>query len=178
MKNIILNSVVHRLLILLLLLPISLSNAASQENDQGKSDAALVKKINAEVATLDNKIKINEFEHLKVAYFLGHSEGAPPELSFYFESKEGKFILRACIIPVGHETWSKHFHYYFDSEGKPIKYLEKVKGREDKPEPLAVIYDSKNKIIWKNIDKIRMSPSEITDLFNRLNKNIEVFSHY
>jgi len=167
-----------RFLFPLLLISPCISYAATQENDKTKANATQIKNINSEVAVLDNKIKNSELEYLNVAYFSGPTEGVPPALSFYYEFSQGKFILRACIIPVGHETWSKHFQYYFDSEGKPIKYLEKVKGHPDNPETVAIIYGPKNEIIWKNTDEVRMRPNEVIDLFNRLNKSLEVFSHY
>lgn len=178
MSQSVLHKISRHLLLLLLVLNPCFSNAGDPLPDKGVADAALIKKINADVATLDRKIKSGELEYLNVAYYSGPTEGVPPAFLFYYEYKQNKFILRACVIPVGHETWSKHFHYYFDNEGKPIKYLEKVQGRPDKPEPLAILYGPKNRIIWKNTDTARMSPSEVTDIFNRLNKNLEVFSHY
>lgn len=146
---------------------------------QDTATAALIKKTNSEVSNLDKKLKSNELQSLKVEYHITQpTDGVAPSFTFYFEDKQDKNILRVCLVRVGHETWSKFFYFYYDAHGKPIKYLEKISGREDNPAPRAILYGASAKILWKNTERPRLSPNQVAALFNQLTTKLNIFSGY
>jgi hypothetical protein len=136
-----------------------------------------IKDINAKVAMIEKQISAKGLPHLDTQYEYDEAtEVSPPSFKFFFSPEDD--VLIACEVHVGHETWGHTFTYYFDSDGSPLKYREAVLGREDKPEPRAIIYDSKGGVLWKNVDEARLAPQEIVLLYKLLSKRSQAFVAY
>jgi len=123
----------------------------------------LLKKENLSVAKIKHTIKSGKFSVLKIKRE-NASEGAPSEVKFYYAGE----ILRAVVVSVGHEVWLNQFEYYFDKNGKILKYV-KITSRPDNPGRKGIIYHNE-KIIWKNIEEPVVSIKTIIKLFGDLMK--------
>ena len=148
-----------------------------------KKSAAEVTEVNSKVSRLEQQIKSQQTGDqgifvLEVSHGATNTEGVPPSFKYYYEFQGEKPVLCACRIHVGHETWSNDFDYFFDSNEKVLKYRKLVKGREDKPEPLAIIYSKSGAVIWKNTEKPNLEPIEILTNFKTLIKQSNAFASY
>lgn len=153
------------------------------------ADNVAVKKIDEEVTALDRRISSGDqsLPFLKVAYdFLNVTEGVPPSFVFYFEQKPAKEarggvrnVLRAGKTHVGHEVYSNDYDYYFDSEGRPMKYLFRDSGLASRgpAKRLAVFYDKSGKVIWKSTSDLSpiLSLDKIQELFSSLDESLRKF---
>lgn len=134
--------------------------------------------INKKVTKIEEEIKKfipNEsLEYLEVNIEPVSLEASPPSLRFYY----GNNNLIALYVTVGHETWVKRFHYFFDEHGNPLKYLEIIEGRKTEPERFAIIYETDGSILWKNTDDPIIQPKKIQLLFTELINSSYEFTRY
>ncbi len=138
---------------------------------------ATVAEINDKVEKIQKRIQVKnkDLPHLDVAYdYNDATEGVPPGFKFYFDAESQK--LTACLIHVGHETWSHDFSYYFDEQENVLKYLDVIFGDENKSPRSAIIYGKDGKPLWKNVDAPRLEPAEIRTLYRALQKTSETIS--
>jgi hypothetical protein len=153
------------ILIMLCLLFVGIARAEDQKK--------LIADVNKAVAAIDDSIFRGEYLVIHIEEH-SESEGAPPAISMYYRGDR----LIAVIVTVGHETWSKEFRYYFNTNGKPKKYMEIIKSRPDNPPKVARIYAEDGTIIWKNIENETIKFNELQDLFTTLQKTRKGFGTY
>lgn len=134
---------------------------------------SIIGKVNANIRLIDDSINSGYIPYIEIKD-ISTSEGSPAEFKVYYKNEQ----IRIIVVSVGHETWETEFRYYYDVNGKPMKYIKAIKGRDDKPSKQAIIYDKKGNEIWKNIDKTVIDPYEIYNLFSRLQQMRINFSEY
>jgi hypothetical protein len=176
-----------KLFIFILLVLVFSSIANGKANDKRKDVTSDIKMINAEVDALEKRSSKGEkgLPVLKVEYdFHDATEGVPPNFDFYYETKETganeKQVLRVCKTHVGLETFAKDYFYYFDSEGRPMKYLSTHSGTSgDGGFPASrhgIIYDKSGKIIWTSGNVTPpISFKEVKELFNSIDTKLKKF---
>ena len=144
-----------------------------------------LKIINTDVAALDKRIADEDpsLPILKVSYdFLRPTEGVPPSFTFYFETRQDgprdKSTLRVCKIHVGREVYAVEYSYYFDGNGKPLKYLLTNSGvaPETPSSRDAILYGKSSEVIW-NPNKIEppFPVSKILEIFRSLDTSLSAF---
>jgi len=144
--------------------------------------ASTVEEINVKVDTIDKRIKDKDktLPSIETSYdYKDATEGVPPQLSFFFDIETKKLV--ACMVHVGHETWSKEFSYYFDENEDIMKYLEVVPTSESGPSAsrAAIIYGKDRKVLWENLQASpRQAPEKIKALYQALSKAGDEFAPY
>lgn len=126
---------------------------------------SIVKIVNSSVASVEDSIQAGVYASLEINE-VSTSEGSPAALTMFFKGQRIVMINAS----VGHETWINEFKYYYYSNGKPMKYLKSTKDRPDNPAREAVIYNDKGEMVWKNTDLPEVSPSELYEVFTKLQK--------
>jgi hypothetical protein len=136
--------------------------------------AATIEQINARVDRINQRINDADKTLPSIETYYEYNdatEGAPPRFSFFFDEKDK---LVACMVRVGHETWSKEFFYYFDRNEKIMKYLEVIppnNGLGPEPGRAAIIYGDGGKVLWDNLHAPpRQTPETIKALYKALSK--------
>ncbi len=130
-----------------------------------------MERINLKVKQILRDIEKDEFPVVVMRFDNLVSEGSPPDFKFYYKNDK----LIACQIDVGHETWGIRFSYFFDEDGRIIKYLKEVSSRPDNPPRKAIFYDKKGDVIWSNIKKPPVKAEEILKHFKYFNTQAESF---
>ena len=157
-----------------------------KSTDESKKSLA-IKEINTAVDVLEKRI--SEFDKalpmLKVGYdFQEPTEGVPPDLKFYFETKKSglkeKSVLRVFKTHVGREVYSVDRAYYFDENGQPMKFLEVnsgISGESGFPSSRrGIIYDKSGNKIWSSPEAgIPMSFKDVSNIFDTLDKGLGKF---
>jgi hypothetical protein len=143
--------------------------------------ASTVEEINAKVDKIDKLIegKDKTLPSIETSYNYAHTEGVPPQFSFFFDSSTSKLVV--CKIHVGHETWAKDFFYYFDENEDIQKYLEVVPASKFGPSASrsAIIYSKNGKVLWRNLETPpRQAPEKIKGLYQALSNAADEFAPY
>ena len=120
-----------------------------------------IQQVNVKVAAIQADIASGDLAFIKIKEIVV-SEGSPPEFKFYYNQDD----LVAVHVNVGHETWLVKYSYYYYQNGLAMKLVEEIFDRPDNPPKKAIIYDEKGKVLWSNIDEVKVAPSKIKDLFN------------
>jgi hypothetical protein len=167
--------------------PLVIFTAQTKSLDGGNKIPA-VKKINEEVTDLEKKIAAQDksLPTLKVQYdYHDATEGIPPTFDFYYDQRGSSSaetsVLRVSKTHVGKEVFSVDHIYYFDSQGRPMKYLvtnSGVTGEGGFPASRdAIFYDPSGKVIWQSSTELTppLSFKKILDLFRSLDNSLSKF---
>ena len=162
--------------------------AAQRKSLDGANKIPAVEKINAEVAELEKRIAAEDktLPALKVQYdYHDATEGVPPNFDFYYEQRGSgsaeTSVLRVSKTHIGKEVFSVDHIYYFDSQGRPMKYLvtnSGVAGEGGFPASRdATFYDPSGKMIWQSSPELTppLSFKKILDLFGSLDNSLSKF---
>lgn len=145
---------------------------------------AETKAINERVDALERRVKEGDpsLPALTTDYRLpGGSEGVPPQFSFFFEwGKDRTATLRLCKVHVGREVYSVDSFYYFDEQGRPLKYLRIDSGVAGEPSApatrAAIFYDKQGRSIWSSKNLAPALPfKRISELFQSLRAASQAF---
>jgi hypothetical protein len=180
--------VCRHLFTLLLMLPCA-TNAANENTSGGaKNNSASLDAVNGAVERLEKRISERDktLPSLNMEYdFHDATEGVPPNLKCYFETKKTekseRTVLRVCKIHIGHEVYSVDHTYYLDENGRPMKYLvvnSGISGEGGMPATReGAIYDKSGRIIWSSAGGVKspMTFKEVTGLFISLNSALRKF---
>lgn len=138
-------------------------------NSQEKK--TLIEEVNKKVELIEKNIE--EYDYIYLEYLPAAEGLLGLDTKFYYE-ENGQYILRLAKISIRHEIWRNEFFYYFDEDGKILKFINKAVGRPDNPPKRAIIFDRQGKIIWRNFHyKIPMSPEEVKKYFSQFKKQME-----
>ena len=161
---------------------------AQRKSLEGADKIPAVEKINAEVAELEKRIAAGDktLSTLKVHYdYNDASEGVPPNFDFYYEQRDTwptePSVLRVSKTHVGKEVYSVDHIYYFDSKGRPMKYLvinSGLAGEGGFPASRnAIFYDPSGKVIWESSTEPTppLSFKKIMDIFGSLDNSLSKF---
>lgn len=129
--------------------------------------------INSAVERLDQLIENKKLAMITVS---GNEEleGVPPEVKFYI--LDGRLV--AAAVSTGHETWASKVTWYFYDNGKPMKYLRVITGRQSQPEREAIIYNLEGKVLWNNIDHPLVEINDILSAFTAIGNIRQSASRY
>ena len=170
------NLIIFSLLIFLILL-------CSKHEEIYAGSAEKIKLINDKVQKIEKAIE-EGLDSLKIED-LSMDEGYLPTLEFYygfnndFNNDNLTTNLIALYVTAGHETWLKAYRYYFDEDGRVIKYMEYVpEGQVHKPYHFEIIYDVDGNILSKNIDNPEVQPNKIKMIFEDIITACGKFSKY
>lgn len=145
-----------------------------------------VKAANQQADALERRIREGDpaLPALKTDYDLpGGSEGIPPRFVFHFEWKRdapGVAVLRVCKVHVGREVFSVDTTYFFDEEGRPLKYLRVDSGiagdASVPPSRAALFFDKQGRVVWTSKDLTPALPfKKIVELFQSLRAASKAF---
>ena len=119
-----------------------------------------VQQVNIKVMAIQAEIASGDLDVIEIKEVLD-AEGSPPEFEFYHRQDK----LVAVRVRVGHETWLAQYSYYFYPNGLAMKLVEEILDRPDNPSKKAIIYGDTGKVLWSNIDKAKVDPERVKDLF-------------
>jgi len=142
-----------------------------------------------ELACADSKIEINavnnrvaqieknknSFNTLQLKLNTGEFESSPPEVTYYYKPDNLELVM--LQVSVGHEIFVTQYSYYFNNKYL-IKYLKEMLHHPDSPAKQAVIFNSDETILWKNIDEPVVSGASVKALFKSNMDSLKAFSKY
>ncbi len=96
------------------------------------NNKSTILEVNSKVKAIEENIKKNNYNYLFMKYS-PIAESTPHLFTFYYENGNGEPILRMVKISITHEIWWNDFFYFFDSNGRLLKFLKQTLHRPDNP---------------------------------------------
>lgn len=130
-----------------------------------------IQQVNVQVAEIIRHKQ--DYHYIDIKLEVGHSEGVPPQIYFYYDAKSGQ--PRYLHAVTGHETFAINYYYYFFND-KVIKYLKTYDGLDEKK--TAIIYNSKGEVLWKNTQQPVLSLDAVQRLYQSVMSALQAFTGY
>ena len=125
-----------------------------------------INSVNEMVAKIEKKIKEKAYTAITIDYVV--FEGSGPLIKFYshFDDKKEIFSLTCVKFEIPFEVYYNEYSYFFDKEGKILKFIKNTVNRPDNPPKQAIIFDKEGKIIWSNYkDEIPIKIEDLQSIF-------------